>query len=115
MRMKNFLFLNALRLCEGQASKVPTLSSKVLRIHRGSKDFFFVLLGFCMASYFYVWWDLEGGIWAADGRWGETKDRFVGEGSARGWGKEGFLTFLGEEWGKRGKLERNLRFAMGVR
>ena len=49
-----------------------------------------------------------GGGWAV----GEPKDRFVGEWSARGWGKEGFLTFLGEEWGKRGKLEKNLRFAM---
>ena len=43
-------------------------ASKVLRIHQGSKDFFFVLLVFCMVGYFYIWWDLERSIWAADGR-----------------------------------------------
>ena len=32
--------------------------------------------------------------------------------SARGWGEGEFCTFLEWEVGKRGKLEKNLRFAM---
>ena len=42
--------------------------NEVLRIHQGSKDFFFVLLRVRMVGYFYIWWDLERSIWAADGR-----------------------------------------------
>ena len=47
-----------------------------------------------MVGYFYIWWDLEGSIWAADGRWGRPKDRFVGEWSARG--RRGVGEGLGE-------------------
>ena len=54
-----------------------------------------------MVGYFYIWWDLEGSIWAADGRWGRPKDRFVGEWSARGWGKGCVLDFLEGGVGKK--------------
>ena len=64
-KVNRFRILITRRSC---GSNPISATSKVLRIHRGSKDFFFVLLRVRMVGYFYVWWDLEGCIWAADGR-----------------------------------------------
>ena len=52
-----------------------------------------------------------GGGWAVRGNEGQVRRRVVGEGL----GKRKVLNFFWGEVGKKGKLEKNLRFAMVVR
>ena len=51
-----------------------------------------------------------GGRWAVKVPEGQVRRRVVGEGL----GNRVVLNFFGRKMGKRGKLEKNLRFAMGT-
>ena len=58
-------FLITRRSC---GSNPISATSKVLRIQRGSKDFFLFYLDFHKLSYFYIYSFLDRSIWAASGR-----------------------------------------------
>ena len=65
--LRGFLldFLITRRSC---GSNPISATSKVLRIHRGSKDFSLFYLNFYKLSYFYIYSFLDRSIWAASGR-----------------------------------------------